>query len=80
MLKPTGLGQSMPGISASRRLASHERCKARMLLSLDPISAPIALYCRASTSRMPRTAGGTRISAPSAMILSNSSVPLRPLL
>ena len=29
----------MPGISASRRLASHARCRARMLLSMDPISA-----------------------------------------
>jgi len=49
----------IPGISASRRLASHERCQAMMLLSMDPISAPMALYCRASTSRMPRTAGET---------------------
>ena len=57
----------MPGISASRRLASHERCKVRILLSMDPISAPIALYCRASTSRMPRADEGIRLSAPSAM-------------
>src|SRR4030095_2527710 len=52
---PTG---PMPGISASRRLASHARCRAMMLLSMDAISVPIAPYCRASTSRMPRTAGG----------------------
>ena len=40
------------------------------------ISVPIAPYCRASTLRMLHTAGDTR---PSAMILSNSAVPLRPL-
>ena len=47
-----------------------------MLLSMDAISVPIAPYCRANTLRMPHTAGDTR---PSAMILSNSAVPLRPL-
>jgi hypothetical protein len=49
-----------------------------MLLSMDIISVPIALYCRANISRMPRTAGDTRLSALSPMILSNSAVPLGP--
>src|ERR1700687_578447 len=31
----------MPGISASRRLAPHPRCRAMMLLSMDAISVPI---------------------------------------
>jgi hypothetical protein len=30
-----------------------------MFLSMDAISVSIALYCRASTSRMPYTAGDT---------------------
>jgi hypothetical protein len=50
-----------------------------MLLSIDLISAPMALYCRAITSRIARVAGAIRLSAPSAMILSNSPIPLRPL-
>jgi hypothetical protein len=69
----------MPGISASRRLASQPRCRAMMLLSMDAISAPMAPYCRASISRMPRTAVETRLSAPPVIIRSNSAVPLRPL-
>src|SRR5262249_10239335 len=44
---------------------------ARILLSIDLISAPIALYCRASTSRRPRTAGATRLSVTSVMMPSN---------
>jgi len=46
-----------------------------MLLSMDAISIPIALYCRASTSRMPRTAGDTRLSAPFVMILGACRTP-----
>src|ERR1035437_4450614 len=38
---PTG---PMPGISASRRLASQPRCRAVMLSSMDAISVPIAPY------------------------------------
>ena len=51
------------GISASRRLASHPRCRAMMLLSMDAISVPIAPYCRASTSRIRARPGDTRLSA-----------------
>ena len=58
--------------------ASLERCQARIVLSIDPISAPRALYCRASTSSTPRATGGTRLSSASAMISSKAPVPLRP--
>jgi hypothetical protein len=39
-----------------------------MLLSMDTISIPIALYCRASTSRMLHTAGDTRPSAMTSVV------------
>jgi hypothetical protein len=40
----------MRGISSSHQLASHERCQAGILLSIYPISLPMALYCSASTA------------------------------
>src|SRR5262249_43601229 len=36
----------MPGISSRRRLASHERCQVRILLSIDLISAADISVCR----------------------------------
>jgi hypothetical protein len=36
--------EPMPGIFSNRRLASHDRRQATILRSIDPISAPMALY------------------------------------
>ena len=52
---------------------------ARMLLPIEAISAPMALYCAARTLRMLWAAKGIRLSASFVMISSNSPVPLRPL-
>jgi hypothetical protein len=45
-----------------------------MLLSIDLISAPMALYCRDITSRIARVAAAIRLSVPSAMTLTNLGV------
>ena len=68
-----------PGISSRRRLSSQERCQAWMRFSIAPISAVMATYWRARTSRLNRAAAGMRSSSPLARILSSSAVPLRPL-
>ena len=52
-----------PGISSSRRLSSHDRCQAWIRFSMTPISAAVAAYCRASTSRLNRATAGMRSSS-----------------
>jgi len=68
----------MPGISSSRWLSSHERCQAWIRYSMTPISAVVAAYWRARTSRLNCAAAGMQSLVLLAMILSNSAVPLRP--
>src|SRR6201993_2672161 len=64
LLEPPAFGaRAVPGMDA---------------LLNDPISAAIATYCRARTSRLNRAAAGMQSSFSVAMILSSSAVPLRP--